>query len=196
MTRLFYGPFLFLLLLLAGCRQAAVCQEIPDDGPYIDSIGFEAAQSRMDAIENGSPDSLINKAFQTHQKENSSSIKQSEFFQSIEEDYQRYRKLFTLHRKGSTPSVYCEYDLLKTFTLGIFDQQPFLNAILHLLLMPDIATISFDVLSRSPENMKVKVLWSKAAQQAKGKGFSISDGNTDMIITAHWITILPPWQER
>jgi hypothetical protein len=38
-------------------------------------------------------------------------------------------------------------------------------------------------------------LWSKAIPQAKGKGFSISDGNTDIVITEHWISIVPPWRQ-
>jgi len=194
MTRLFFITLLFFLSLFAVGWRDAVCQTATDNDPYIDSVGFQAEQSRLDAIGNGSPDSLIGKAFQLQREGSASAALQPEFFRSIEEDYQRYRKLFTLHRKGSTPSVYCEYDLLKTFTVGVFDQQPFLNAILHLLLMPEIATISFDVLSRSTESIIVRVLWSKAAPQIKGKGFSISDGNTDIVITEHWISIIPPWR--
>jgi hypothetical protein len=166
------------------------CQILPDDGPYIDSIGFRAAQSRLEAVSSKSPDSLINDAFRIQKKPHADIQAQPDFFQSIEDDYQRYRKLFTLHRRGPVQEVYCKYDLLETFRLALFDPQPFLNAILHTLSMPDITTISFDVVSRSTDRIIIRVSWSKAVLQENGKEFSIAEGNCDIMVMRHWIALI------
>jgi hypothetical protein len=186
--------FLFLLFFLSSTITLpfrALCQPQSDDGPYIDSLGFRAAQSRLDAVEKESPDTLITQAFRAQNVRPADSLTQPDFYQSLEESYQRYRTLFTLHRRGPAPSVYCKYDLLKTFTLGIFDPQPFMNAILHTLAMTDIATLSFDVQSRSLDRMLVRVSWAKAVSRKSQKRFSISEGNIDIMVTNHWISAIP-----
>ncbi len=181
--------FLFLMPPIAGCalRQSSRMPHI--DGPYIDSVGFRAARSRLDAVDKEYPDSLIQKAFRVQDQQRADSLEQPDFFQSIEEDYQRYRTLFTFHKKEHAAAVYCKYDLLETFKREVFDPQPFMNAILHALSMPDITTLSFDVLSSSSDRMIVRVSWSKAVPQENSKGFSISEGSLELAITQHWITL-------
>ena len=182
---------LFVLPLVIDRHYSSSCQILPDGGPYIDSLGFRAAQLRLEAVEKESPDSLINKAFRVQNKQKTNIQAQPDFFQSIEEDYQRYRKLFTLHRRGPAQEVYCAYDLLETFRLEIFDSQPFFNAILHTLSLPDVTTFSFDVVSRTSDRLIVRVAWSKAVPQADGKSFSIAEGHSDLKVTDHWISLLP-----
>jgi hypothetical protein len=182
---------LFVFPLTIDFRNRAFSQPQSNDGPYVDSIGFRAAQSRLEAVESKSPDSLISEAIQIQNKSKADIQAQSDFFQSIEDDYQRYRKLFTLHKRGPISKVFCAYDLLETFKLELFDPQPFLNAVLHTFDMSDIATLSFDVISRSSDGLIIRVAWSKAVPQAGKKAFSISEGNTDIKVTKHWITLVP-----
>jgi hypothetical protein len=160
-------------------------------GPYIDSLGYRAAQSRLDAVDAKSPDSLINQALRVQNKRHADPATQPDFFKSIEDNYQRYLKLFTLHKRGQVSEVYCAFDLLETFELALFDPQPFLNAIMHTLSMTDISTLSYDVISKSPDGIIVRVSWSKAVSQEGGKGFAITEGTSDIKVTGHWISAAP-----
>jgi hypothetical protein len=162
------------------------------EGPYIDSLGFRAAQSRLDAVDTKSPDSLINQAFRVQKKQQPDSAGQPDFFKSIEDDYQRYLKLFTLHKRGQVSEVYCSYDLLETFRQEVFDPQPFLNAILHTLSLTDLTTLSFDELSRTSGRIIVRVAWSKAVPQKNSKGFSITEGTSEIKVTRNWISLIQP----
>jgi hypothetical protein len=180
----------FAVSVTAGAGNLAVGQTGPGCGPYIDSVGFRAAQARLDAVDAESPDSLINQAFGVQKKQQPDVKAQPEFFKSIEESYQRYRKLFTLHKRGAITAVYCEYDVLETFRLEVFDPQPFLNAILHTFSMTDVTTLTYGVLSRSPDRIIVRASWSRAVQQGNKKGFSITEGSSDLNVTKNWISFV------
>ncbi len=177
---LFFAAHVFLMSGLAGAGE----------GPYIDSAGLRAAQSRLEAVDGDDADSLINQAFRVQNKLPSGVQGQPDFFKSIEDDYQRYRKLFTLHKRGPVSGAYCPYDLLETFKREVFDAQPFLNAILHTLSLPDVTTLSYSVVSRAPDNITIRVSWSKAVAQEGGKGFAIAEGTSDIKVARHWISLV------
>ena len=161
-----------------------------EKGPYIDSIGFRAAQSRLKDVDGDQADSLINQAFRVPAQRQGEVQAQPDFFKSIEDDYQRYRKLFSLHKRGQVSEVFCPYDLLETFKLEVFDGQPFLNAIMHALSMPDITTLSYDVTSRTKDKIIVRVSWSKAVPEDSGKKFAISEGTSAITVASHWISLV------
>jgi hypothetical protein len=178
-----FGAAAFLL-----CANIALCKDAGRTGPYVDSLGYLASQNRLHAVEEQSADSLFNQAFQTKKGRAGDNREQSEFFRSLEENYQRYLTLFSLHRRGPVPSVFCPYDLLQTFAAGTFDAQPFMNAILHTLRMTDITTLSFTVRSQAVDRMILRVSWAKAVSRKGSKSFSISEGSVDLLVTEHWIS--------
>jgi hypothetical protein len=184
--RLMFGMAAFLL-----CADISLCKSPEMEGPYIDSLGYLAAQNRLHAVEEQSAESLFNQALQAKKGRADDSEAQPEFFRSLEENYQRYRMLFSLHRKGPVPSAYCPYDLMQTFAAGMFDAQPFMNAILHTLRMTDITTLSFAVRRQEDDRMIVRVSWAKAVSRKGSKGFSISEGSLDLLVTSHWIAAIP-----
>jgi hypothetical protein len=187
----FYGRFLLGMAAFFLCASSALCKDSDQTGPYIDSLGYLAAQNRLYAVEEQSAETLFNQALQAKKSLSGDNQEQPEFFKSLEENYQRYRMLFTLHRRGALPSAYCPYDLIETFSAGMFDAQPFMNAILHTLRMTDITTLSFTVRHQEDDRMIIRVSWAKAVSAKGSREFSISEGNLDLLVTSHWIAAIP-----
>jgi hypothetical protein len=187
------SPFCFcaalLLALLActpfrpcPCRQAA-------KGPYIDSLGLAAAQARLESISPSSPDLLISQAITAPEQAAAGKTGQPEYFQSLEDNYQKYRKLFSPIKKAPQPAAACRFDLLQTFTLQVYDAQPFMNAILHTLGLADCATLDFEVKPYKPDTLLAHVAFARTSSTDLKQGLSISEGNVDLYIALHTIIL-------
>lgn len=153
-------------------------------GPYIDSLGLRASLARIDNVEDQSTGALIGQALEVPKNAADDNL-QPDFFQSIEDDYQKYLKLFKLIKSRKTLEARCDYDLLETFRVKIFDPQPFLNAILHTMTLKDITTLDYAVKSDKSDTLLLQVSWAKPTAQQSGKGFGITEGSLPLIVTKH-----------
>jgi hypothetical protein len=179
---LFPLPIFFLLFISCIFQRPAISQS--NEGPYIDSLGYRAAQARLDDIGRASGDAMISQALQVPktalEQEN-----QSEFFRSIEESYQRYLKLFIRISKKPRPEIRCAFDLIETFNRQVYDPQPFVNAILHTMALTDLSTLDFTVQPHTEDTVLVHVSWARAETRKGTKEYAISEGNLTLAVTRH-----------
>jgi hypothetical protein len=176
-------PLLLLLLLFACIFQRPALSQV-DQGPYIDSLGFRAAQARLENVDRADGNALISQAFYVP-KTTAEQSNQAEFFQSIEESYQRYVKLFTTAKRTSRPEIRCDYDLCETFKLQLFDPQPFINAMLHTMSLTELSTLDFVVQPRNADTLFVQVSYAKATARKDEKEFAIGEGDLTLTVTRH-----------
>jgi hypothetical protein len=174
---------------LGPCRSAAT-----GGGPYIDSTGLRASLARIDNIVDQSTGALIKQALEVpgNARDNS---EQPDFFQSLEDDYQKYQKLFKMKKGVKTLEVTCNYDLLETFRVKIFDPQPFLNAILHTMTLREITTLDYAIQSDKSDTLILQVSWAKPTAQQTGKGFGITEGVLSLFVTKHSVLCAEPLPE-
>jgi hypothetical protein len=185
MKRLIF-PSLLLFALTCIFHHPGNTQAV--EGPYIDSLGFRAAQARIDNIDRASGDAMISMALQVPKTELEQE-NQPEFFRSIEESYQRYLKLFSLVSKSPRPVIQCAYDLIETFNRQIFDPQPFMNAMLHTMTLADFSTIDFTVKPSDRDTLFVLVSWARAETGKNTNAYAISEGNLTLAVTRHTATL-------
>jgi hypothetical protein len=186
---LFPLPIFFLLFISCIFQQPVISQS--NEGPYIDSTGYRAAQARIDDIDRASGDAMISQALQVPktalEREN-----QSEFFRSIEESYQRYLKLFTRIPKRPGPEIRCAFDLIATFNRQVYDPQPFVNAMLHTMALTDLSTLDFTVQPRTADTVLVQVSWARAETRKGKKEYAISEGSLTLAVTRHTAALATP----
>lgn len=172
-----------IVLTLTACTRFVPGHAKEESGPYIDSLGLRASLARIDNVSGRSAGVLIKQALEVP-----GDGTQPDFFQSLEDNYQKYLTLFKLKNNGNTPEVRCDYDLLATFRIKIFDPQPFMNAILHTLALREITTLDYAVQSDASDTLLVQVSWAKATEQQTGKGFGITEGSLSLLITKHAVS--------
>jgi len=153
-------------------------------GPYIDSLGLRASLARIDNVESQSTGSLIKEALEV--PANNGEAVQADFFQSLEEDYQKYLKLFKFR---NVRRATCPYDLLETFRAKVYDPQPFMNAILHTMTLREITTLDYTVQSDASDTIHVQVSWAKATPGKAEKSFGITEGTLPLIVTKHEVSV-------
>ena len=161
------------------------------DDPFIDSVGWNAAQARLAAIDETEGDSLISQALSVP-ADSAHATSQPAFFQSIEDSYQRYLKLFTPVQNASRPEVRCRYDLIETFKRGVFDPQPFLNALLHTMSLTDLSTLDFNVQPENADTAMVRIALTKASSQAETKWLTFSEGELTLAVSRHGAVLTTP----
>ncbi len=159
--------------------------------PYIDSTGYRAASRRLEIVDHESSNKLISQALSISGDSNLTSS-QPEYFQSLEESYQRYSGLFTYVKRAPRPEVRCPYDLIETFRLQIFDPQPFVNAILHAMKLSQLTTLDFTVETKNTDTMLVHIAFTKSIPQHGTRWFSLSEGELTLAITRHSAVIITP----
>lgn len=159
--------------------------------PFIDSSGYYAARARLDIIEREARDTLISQALSvtddTHQLP-----RQPDFFQSIEESYQRYLKLFTPVKRSPCSEIRCRYDLIETFRLLILDPQPFLNAMLHAMSLSEVTTLDFTVEPKNTDTTLIYVVLNKAVPQDGARGFALSESDLILSVSRHSAMLMTP----
>lgn len=159
------------------------------DGPFIDSIGCNAAKARLSAIDEMESDTLLSQALSVP-TDSTNAASQSTFFQSLEESYQRYLKLFTPVKKASRSEISCPYDLVETFRLMVFDPQPFINAMLHTMSLTDLSTLDLTVQPKNGDTTLVHVALTKANAQEETRWLTFSEGELTLCMTRHGATLL------
>ncbi|MBN1758263.1 MAG: hypothetical protein JW863_08100 [Chitinispirillaceae bacterium] len=175
---------LLLLLLCTSCLFHPPAVQTGRYGPLIDSSGFQAAQARLQAVDETLGDSLIAQALAV-QNDSMQTNRQSAFFESLEENYQRYLKLFTPLRHAPEPEIRCRYDLVETFKRRIYDPQPLLNAILHSMGLTDVATLDFRVEPKNSDTTLVYVLLTRTRPNEAAKGFTVSEDDVILAVTGN-----------
>lgn len=160
-------------------------------GPYIDSIGLRASLARIDNVADQSAGTLITQALEVPGN-TASNPDQPDFFQSLEDDYQKYLKLFKPDRNRKVPEASCNYDLIETFRSKIFDPQPFMNAILHTMTLKEITTLDYAIQSDKSDTLLVQVSWAKPTAQQAGKEFGITEGSLPLQVTRHSVSVAGP----
>lgn len=178
-----------LPLALALCTPFLPCPCQQKAGPYIDSLGLAASRARLEAIAPASPDYLISQALDAPGRAAAGSGSQPECFQSLEDNYQKYRKLFFVNNQPSGPCARCPCDLLQTFSLQVYDPQPFMNAVLHTLGLIDLSTLDFEVKPYRPDTLLAHVSFARSSTTDLRQGLSISEGNVDLYIALHTISL-------
>jgi hypothetical protein len=158
-------------------------------GPFIDSTGYRAAQARLENIDLAEDNALISQALFVPD-DSLQTAEQPAFFQSIEENYQRYLPLFTPVKKAAQPEIRCAYDLVETFSLLIFDPQPFINAMLHTMSLTALSTLDFTVKPKNTDTLLIHVAWAQAVSKEEVKGFSVSEGDLTLAVTKHNATLV------
>jgi hypothetical protein len=189
MTRVIVPTLLFLALMCIFRQPGTTAAQ--EQGPYIDSIGFRAAQARIETVDLAEESALIANALYVP-KTAAEQKNQPEFFQSLEESYQRYIPLFTLDKKSSPPGIKCSFNLLETFTLRIFDPQPFLNAMLHSMALDELSTLDFALAPQGNDSLLVKVSWAKPQSGEMKKEFAITEGELTLAVTKHRAVLITP----
>ena len=86
---------------------------------------------------------------------------------------------------GKFPEVTSDYDLPETFRAKVFDPQPFMNAILHTMMLNEITTLDYNVQSDKSDTLRIQVSWAKAMPDKAGKCFDITEGTLPIYITKH-----------
>ncbi|MBN2036230.1 MAG: hypothetical protein JW768_05770 [Chitinispirillaceae bacterium] len=172
-----------VLLLLSTCMFHKGAHAIRSERPYIDSVGYHAAQERNANISYVSSDDLISQALNV--PECSENRMQPRYFQTIEESYQRYLKLFRPVKKTGLSRLECPWDLIETFRLQVFDRQPFINAMLHTLDLFELSTLDFTVEPHNSDTIHLQVLWARPESSTSRKELAISEGNLTLAVTRH-----------
>ena len=183
-------PIIFFLPL-GSCMVHPPGRTIGYNGPFIDSIGYHAAQARLEIVDREASNALISQALSVPE-DTHHLPRQPEFFQSIEESYQRYLKLFSPVRRAPRPEVRCKFDLIETFRLLIFDPQPFLNAILHTMSLTAVSTLDFTVQPKNADTTLVHVALTKAIPQEGTRWVTFSEGELALSVTRHSAALLSP----
>jgi hypothetical protein len=165
-----------------------------EDGPYIDSLGFRASLARVDNVVDQSTGTLIKQALEV-QENTTGNTDQPDFFQSLEDDYQRYLKIFKLSRTGRLTEATSDYNLLETFRAKVFDPQPFMNALLHTMKLREITTLDYIIQADKTDTMLVQVSWAKPTALEAGKGFGITEGTLALLVSRHSVSVAGPLPE-
>lgn len=186
--------FSIVLLLISCIRMGPGRAPACDEGPYIDSLGLRASLARIDNVADQSTGTLIKQAVEAPGN-TETGIDQPDFFQSLEDDYQKYLKLFKPDKKVKAPEVTCNYDLIETFRTKVFDPQPFMNAVLHTMALKEITTLDYAVQSDKPDTLMLVVSWAKPTAEQTGKGFGITEGSLPLQVTRHSVSVAGPLPE-
>ncbi|MBN1308154.1 MAG: hypothetical protein JXA18_09580 [Chitinispirillaceae bacterium] len=176
-------PF-FLLLPFGSCLFHYPAVSMKYEGPFIDSAGYSAAQERIRSIDRAESDALVSQALSVT-GDPAHIAGQPPFFQSIEENYQRYLKLFTPEKRARRPEIRCRYDLVETFNLLVFDPQPFINAMLHTMSLTGLVTLDFSVHPKNADTTLVHIALTEAVSHEGTKWFSFSEGELTLTVTRH-----------
>jgi hypothetical protein len=161
------------------------------EGPFIDSIGYKALQSRLETIDQEASTSLISQALSV-QDDTLQTVPQSTFFQSLEESYQRYLKLFAPVKRAPRPEIRCGYDLVETFKLLLFDPQPFINAMLHTMSLAEVSTLDFRVEPKNEDTTFIYVALTKTVHQEGTNGVTISEGDLILSVAGRRAALMTP----
>ncbi len=184
-----------LLLPLGSCIFHPPGLSTANEGPFIDSIGYDAAQARIETIDREEGNALLSQALSVPD-DSLQTAPQPAFFQSIEESYQRYLKLFTPVKKALRPEIRCSYDLVETFRLRLFDPQPFMNALLHTMSLTQISTLDFTVEPKNTDTTLIYVSLTQAVSQQVPQGgtkwVTFSDGDLILSVTRHSAILMTP----
>lgn len=180
---------LILILPLGSCMFHSSVSRKVINGPYIDSIGYKALQARIEAVDRETSGSLISEALAV-QNDSLEDVTQSAFFQSLEESYQRYLKLFKPVKRAIRPEVRCDYDLVETFSLQILDPQPFINALLHTMSLTEVTTIDFRVEPKNTDTTLLFVTFTKMESHEETKRVTMSEGDLILSVTDHRATLM------
>jgi hypothetical protein len=180
-----------LFLPLGSCIFHPPGRQKINSGPYIDSIGYRAVQARIEMVDREASGTLISEALAV-QEDTLHDVQQSAFFQSIEESYQRYLKLFTPARRSDRPAIRCDYDLVETFKLLLFDPQPFLNALLHTMSLKEVTTLDFKVEPKNVDTTLLYVTLTKVESLEDTKKVTVSEGDLILSVTHHRATLMTP----
>jgi hypothetical protein len=190
-----YYALLSIVLFFIGCiRMGPGHSSTTGDGPYIDSLGFRASLARIDNVAGQSAGTLITQALEVPD-DTASSAGRPDFFQSLEDDYQKYLKLFRVDKRGKAPEATCSCDLLETFRSKVFDPQPFMNAILHTMALKEITTLDYAIRSDKSDTLMLLVSWAKPTAAQTGKGFGITEGSLLLRVTRHSVSVAGPLPE-
>lgn len=182
-----------LLLPIASCLFHPPGGVRGSDGAYIDSIGYKAAQARIETVEREASGTLISEALAV-QNDSLQTASQSAFFQSIEESYQRYLKLFTPVKRTDRPEVRCRYDLVATFKKMVLDPQPFINALLHSMSLTEVTTLDFRVEPVSADTTLLYVSLTRVASE-EGAKITLSEGDLILSVSRQTAILMTPVQE-
>ncbi|MCW8966406.1 MAG: hypothetical protein OQK82_06950 [Candidatus Pacearchaeota archaeon] len=183
---------LFLMLLFItvnSCMHHPSGNRKAGNGAYIDSVGYRALEARIALVDNETSGELISEALAV-QNDTTREVAQSAFFQSLEESYQRYLKIFTPVRKSKLPEVQCRYDLVETFNLMIIDPQPFINALLHTMSLKELTTVDFHVEPKNADTTLIYVTLTKMASREHGRKVTMSDEDLILSVTRHRATLV------
>jgi hypothetical protein len=112
-------------------------------------------------------------------------------FARLEANYQRYRDLLASEDGGSKRRLHSRYDLAATLRKGVFDPQPFMNALLHSMGMEEIVTLDYDIDSTSLDTLVVTVYWGAGTEDSSGE-LRLSEGDLRLYVTEHAASLLPP----
>lgn len=188
------------LFLLVGILQVNSCVFFSPriagrhDGPYIDSIGFAAAQARIEMVEEEASGTLISEALAV--QDDSRPSAQASFFSSIEESYQRYLPLFAPIRRSERPAVRCRYDLVATFTFRQIDPLPFINALLHRMALTDLTTADFKVEPVDNDTLLLYITCTVLHNQMETGKMSVTESDLIVSVDLHRATLMTaiPWK--
>lgn len=180
--------FAIVLLLSACIRMGPGRAPASDEGPYIDSLGLRASLARIDNVADQSTGTLIKQAVEAPGN-TGTGVDQPDFFQSLEDDYQKYLKLFKPDKKVKAPEATCNYDLIETFRTKVFDPQPFMNAVLHTMALKEITTLDYAIQSDKSDTLFIQVSWAKPMPENTGKSFGIMEGSLRLLVMKHSIVL-------
>ena len=188
------------LLLIAlvfpsgSCIFQPLVQQKMSSGPYIDSIGYQALQARLDMVDREADGALVSEALAV-QNDTPEEVTQTPFFQSVEESYQRYLKLFTPVKRAARPEVRCDFNLVETFKLLIIDPQPFINALLHTMSLTKVTTLDFRVEPKNTDTTLLYVSLTSFASQEGTKRVTIAEGDCILSVTGNRAFLMTPIQD-
>jgi hypothetical protein len=185
------ASLLLLLLLSTSCLYHPPGLPEGKNGPYIDSTGYNALQARIKSLEQTSDDSLIAQALAV-QNDTGQTTRQSAFFASLEESYQRYLKLFSPVKRTDRPEIQCDCNLVETFNRQVFDPQPFLNAMLHTMSLTEVTTLEFRVEPTNSDTTLLYILLTKTEPNKQAKGFSVSEDDVILALTGKRAVLMTP----
>lgn len=164
-----------------------------DTAPYVDSTGYRAALERLETVDRSEDGALIAQALYVPESA-AEKVLQPRFFQSIEESYQRYLGLFRPAKKTQAPALRCDFDLAETVRRGVFDAQPFYNAMLHTMGLGDLSTLDFSVETAANDTLVVRLQCARSLSRENSKTFSITETTVTLACTrhaAHLIAVRP-----
>jgi hypothetical protein len=159
--------------------------QVNSDAPYTDSTGYRFSLARVEATNWQESSALISQALSVA-GDTLQTDRQPDFFQSLEESYQRYLPLFAREKNAPRPQVRCTYDLVETFRLGIFDAQPFVNALLHTMSITEVSTLDYTARQQSADTTTLLIKVTKAVAPEKNlKELRFTEGDAVVSVTRH-----------